>query len=90
MLEKLSTFARRKVGTTYVIEFPTTIMYWHVAAFSNIFTVCEQLTHEILQAKSSLLEDPSLPVLRKHNVLREKSGSRTHGNTFFACRDLVI
>lgn len=81
--------AQKKVGETYVIELATTIMYWHVAAFPNVFAIRKQLTHEILQAKSSLLEDPSLPVLRKHDVLGEKSSGGTYGNTFFACRDLV-
>ncbi len=81
--------AHKEVGKTYVIEFATTIMYWHVAAFPKVSAICEQLTHEVLQAKSPLLEDPSLPVLRKHDVLGEKSGGGTYGNTFFACRDLV-
>ena len=53
-----------------MVQLPTAIMYGHIPSLSNILAVREELIHEVLQTKASLLEDTGFPVLCKYNVFR--------------------
>ena len=65
------------------------VMDWHVAALSRVIFVVHQLAHEIFQRKAALLEDSSLPILARYNVIGAKCCGGANGDAFLAGRDLA-
>ena len=49
----------------------TAVVDRHVSAFSAVFTVGEELAHEILERKATLLEDTCLSILGEDDVFRD-------------------
>lgn len=54
---------------TYYTRFRKPIMHGHISPASRIVFIGKQLTHELLESKSPLLEDASFSILAKDHVL---------------------
>lgn len=65
-------------------------MNGHVTTFARIVLVVHQLAHEILHCKSTLLEDTSLSILARYNVVWTQCCSRTYSDAFLPSRDLTF
>lgn len=52
------------------VELLTPVMYRHVATFTRIITVGEELAHEILQSETTLLKDSGLSILSEDYIFR--------------------
>ena len=57
------------------IELAAAVMNGHVAPFTSIFTIGEELIHEIRKCEAALLEDTRLSVLAENDVLGDQSRS---------------
>jgi hypothetical protein len=56
----------------------------HIATLASVIAIGKQLAHEVLQSKSSLLEDTSFTVLSEHHIIWGESRGRTDCDTFLA------
>ena len=57
------------------VELAAAVMNRHVAPFTSIFTIGEELIHEIGKCEATLLEDTSLSVLAENDVFRDQGRS---------------
>lgn len=62
----------------------------HIASSSTVVLICEQLAHEVLQSKSSLLEDSGFSILGENNILRRQGCCRANRNPFLSGRNLSV
>ena len=46
----------------------------HIAAFTGVLAIGEELIHEVRKREATLLKDTSLSVLTEYNVFWNKSG----------------
>lgn len=51
------------------VVFLATVVHGHVTALPGIITVGKELTHEVFEGKTPLLEDACFPVLGEDNIL---------------------
>jgi hypothetical protein len=65
------------------------VMDWHVAALPRVVLIVHQLAHEVFQRKSALLEDSSLPILARYNVVGAKCRGGPNGDAFLSGGDLA-
>lgn len=54
--------------TTNNVELAAAVMDRHIASFTRVFFVREELAHEVFQSETTLLKDTCLPVLGKNDV----------------------
>ena len=64
-----------KLDETYNVQLATAVMDGHIAPLAIVFPIGEELRHEILERKASLLEHACLPVLGKYHILWRKGRS---------------
>ena len=55
------------------VELLTAVMYRHVAAFTWIVPVGEELAHEVLQSETTLLKDSRLSILGENDIFGDQS-----------------
>ena len=62
-------------GSSDDVELAAAVMNRHVAPFTSIFTIGEELIHAIGKCEAPLLEDTSLSVLAENDIFRDQSRS---------------
>ena len=68
-------------SVAYDVKLAAAVMDGHVAAFSSVFAIGEELVHEVGESETTLLENSSLSILTESDIFWDQRRSRAYRYT---------